>query len=481
ICSQTDFDASIFIHPSSIDNVLTTLNYELVKQRSDILSMEQKGLVNPSLQIQYDDTLSTLKNLQKGEEKLFYFSLYMNLKSETKEKLELVTKKILGELNSIMIQTLVPKMLMGKAIQTIIPLNNNTLNTKKEITSSALSACFPFTTSFLEEKPTGIIFGINKSNNIPVILDVFKLPNQNGIVLASSGAGKSYAVKSLILKNTFNGIKTIIIDPQAEYSSLAKECSGQVVKISENSESMINPLDLMGHSFSEKMFSLMSLYAIMFPEINPIQKAILDKATIECYKEFKIIPESPETWNNEMPTLADLLKEISKIKTSSKGLDKRDVELIESRLKMFVTGSFSFLNKKTKIKISEKGIVSFDIKELPSNIKPVVMFLILDWLLKKMQKSQEKTSVIFDEGWSLLRTAEQSDYLFQMIKTARKFGTGITVITQEVQDLINSNAGRAILANTSWKLLLRQEPSVIKELIQTFNLNQEETNILLTS
>src|SRR3989344_2665013 len=97
------FDISIFIEPISIESMMVMLNKELQKQRADLFAAELKKAINPTLEIQYQDTRAVLENLQKGNEKLFYVSLYINCKGKTPEELDLITKKVEAELNAMLI------------------------------------------------------------------------------------------------------------------------------------------------------------------------------------------------------------------------------------------------------------------------------------------------------------------------------------------------------------------------------------------
>ncbi len=232
ILADGDFDISFYINPTSLEVVLANLNKELIKQESDMLAAESKGLVNPLLKVQYNDTYKTLEKLQKGEEKLFDLGFYANIRAKTKDKLELLTRKVINNLNSILVIPKIPIFRMQQALQSVFPTFNDKLRIYRNIPSNALAACFPFTSSFLKIDPDGVLLGLNKDNNIPIIMDVYKLPNYNGLVLGTSGGGKSYAVKLYILRNFMKGVKTIVIDPQGEYSSLIKDLRGQIVEMS---------------------------------------------------------------------------------------------------------------------------------------------------------------------------------------------------------------------------------------------------------
>ena len=228
VSSLGDFNLSIHIEPLSLEQTMILLNKELQKQRADLYSAKLKNQLNPSLEIKYADTLKTLENLQKGNEKLFNVSLYVNCRADNQKELDLLSKKVESELNSLLI---IPKQADFRMIQgfkSCMPLNEDSLNLRRNITTKGLSAFFPFTSSFFKFDKTGIWFGLNK-NKIPIIRDVFKLSNANGICLASSGAGKSYMAKLFIWRHLLNGTKVIVIDPQSEYKNLVEKFNGQSI------------------------------------------------------------------------------------------------------------------------------------------------------------------------------------------------------------------------------------------------------------
>lgn len=479
VSSEGNFDLSMFVEPASIEFILGQLNRELVKQKSDIMAAEMKGIVNPILRVQYEDTYATLQHLQTGEEKLFNFSFYANARSYDKDGLNLLSKKIESELNSIMVIPKTPYFKMQQAIQSIVPICKDRLRVQRNIPSNALSACFPFTSRFLNLDEDGVMFGVNQANNIPIILNQYKFTNYNGVVLGSSGGGKSFFVKLYIIRNLLKGMQTYIVDPQGEYSELTQKYDGQIVNISRKSETIINPLDLMGRDFGDKMLSLMDLFKIMFGELTEVQKNVLDKALIRTYEQKHVLPNQPETWNVKPPILSDLYEELEKQSRQVSKIERMTYDALLNRLRIYARGSFSFLNRHTYLNL-EKKLISFDIREMPAQVKPIMMFLILDFIYEKVQKDRERKLIVVDEAWQLLRYGEHAEYLFKICKTARKFGTGLAIVTQEVNDLLNSQAGKTILANTAWKLLLRQEPAVINELVEKFNLNKEEKSFLLT-
>jgi len=480
IQAEGNFDLSMYVTPTALEFVLSNLNRELIKQESDMLAAESKGLVNPLLKVQYNDTYRTLEKLQKGEEKLFDFAMYVNVKAKSKRELDLLTRRVTADLNSILVIPRVAMLRMQQAMQSIYPIFTDKLNVNRNIPSNALAACFPFTSSFLNFDETGVMFAVNKENKVPIILDVYNFVNYNGLVLGTSGGGKSYAVKLYILRNFIKGIKTMVIDPQGEYSELVRDLGGQVVEISRDSETIINPLDLMGGDFGEKMLSLMDLFRIMLGAMTEEQQHLLNKSVQTVYEDKGILPNDSTTWDEEPPILGDLSAHLEKQRKHAERDEQRDYLTLENRLKIYTDGAFAFMNRPTRLDFTNANI-SFNIEKMPKQVKPIMMFLILEFIVNRMREDKSRKMLVVDEAWSLLRHGEQADYLFELIKTSRKYGLGMVIITQEVTDLLTTEAGSTILANTSWKMLLRQEPAVIKTLAEKFNLNVEEENYLLTA
>jgi hypothetical protein len=147
---------------------------------------------------------------------------------------------------------------------------------------------------------------------------------------------------------------------------------------------------------------------------------------------------------------------------------------------MYTEGVFGFINTQSNIDF-KNDFVCFNIGDMPKQVKPVIMFLILDYVYMKMKETKERKLLVIDEAWSLLGHAEEASYIFEIVKTCRKFNLGLLLITQDVADLINSKAGYAVLSNSSYSLLLRQKPAIIDSVVKTFNLSIKEKEYLLTA
>jgi len=478
ISSGDKFDISIHIQPFPIDMMMIQLNRDLQKQQADLYVDSKKGILNPSLDIKFKSTRKILDDLQKGQQKLFDVSLYIMCKGKNKEEIELLSKKVKSELDSLMIQNKIPLFQMKDSYASMIPLAKDGLKMTRNIHTKGLAAFFPFSSPFLNIDNDGILLGLNK-NGIPFIKNIFNLANANGIILSTSGGGKSYFAKLLISRQYMNGTDVIIIDPQGEYLAITKHYGGQNITISKNSETVINPLDLMGHDYLEKRLSLMDLFQIMFSDLNELQKSILDRAIDLTYENNGITKDDYKS--HKPPIMTDLFDTLTKLEKSSVQQERVTYRALLNRLQMYTKrGVFGFLDRETKIDF-DNNFLCFNIGNMPKQIKPVIMYLVLDYVYMKMKDTKTKKILVIDEAWSLLQTAEESSYIFEIVKTCRKYNLGLLMITQDVADLVGSKAGHAVLANTSYTFLLRQKPAVIRGVNNTFNLSQTEQNFLLSA
>ena len=343
---------SLHIEPYSYESMMVMLNKELQKQHADLWSMERKGMINPSLEIQRTDTRLVLEQVQRGSEKLFDISLYIACRAPSVAELDTVTQKVESQLRAMLMHPVNCLYEQDIAFSSALPLGRNMLGRRRNITTKALSAFFPFTSQFLEMDETGILFGLNK-NNIPIIKDIFKLNNANGIVLASSGGGKSYFSKLMISRLLVAGTKVLCIDPQREYTELVKHFSGELITLSRTSDTIINPLDLLGHEFDEKKLALLDLFHVMLGGTSEIQKAVLDRALTNIYAA-KGITSDEKTWKRRPPIMDNLLQELKSMSRYATKIESETYRSLINRIEMYVSGVFKFLNRQTKLNFDNR-------------------------------------------------------------------------------------------------------------------------------
>ena len=478
VSATGDFDFTLHIEPYDVETMMININKQLQKQKADLYAMGMKGTINPSLEIQFSDTKKVLEELQKGNDKLFNISLYINCKAENLADLDLLTRKVMSTLNSLMIIPKVATFQMDRGYKSLLPLAENKLKISRNITSKGLSAFFPFTSPFFRSDEKGVWLGVNK-NGIPIIKDIFELSNPNGVILAQSGGGKSYFAKLLISRYLLNGTRVMVIDPQGEYRNLVGQFKGERIDLSRTSENIINPLDLMGHDYAEKRLALMDLMNVMLGDLSEPQRAFIDKAITQAYLSCGITNDA-ETWENEPPILSDIMKALTNMEKKSTQMEKISLRSLINRLSLYVDGVFCFLNRQTNIDFSN-NFVCFDIGDIPKPVKPTLMFLVLEYVYAKMKQDIGRKILLIDEAWSLLSRAKDASYIFEIVKTCRKFNMGLLLINQEVEGLLTSAAGKSVLANSAYTVLLKQKPAVISNIKKVFHLSNYERDYLLSA
>jgi conjugal transfer ATP-binding protein TraC len=472
-----DFDLAMHIAPYSVATIVSMLENELKKQKTDIYALESEGKIVPqSLIQQHEDTTALLQLIQEGSEKMFDVSLYLDAKGFTSEDMEKTSKIIKNTMNSLMIVPKIPSYQMLPGLKSVLPVGEDSLRVTRNITSSALAACFPFAITSFETHATGILIGFNAINSIPIIIDPFELSNPNMLVLGTSGGGKSYSIKLILMREFMEGVDINVIDPQGEYTDLIKTFNGQIIKIAPGSDSILNPFDLMDQTLDDKKLSLLAFFRVLLQELTEPQRAILDDTIDRTYEE-KGITKDPKTWSREPPVLEDLYNEVMPLTRSTKEIIYRPAMAIVNSLKSYVFGPMRFMNQQTRMNLANR-MISFDIKDSPDVGKGTLMFLILEYVYTQMKKSKTRKILVIDEAWTILSSGEQSEYVLRLVKTCRKFNLALIMITQDVEDVLSSRAGRAVLTNTATKLLIKQDTSILDEIVKQFNLNEAEKRFM---
>lgn len=352
--------------------------------------------------------------------------------------------------------------------------------------TGALSTTFPFTSADLTQDD-GILYGINLHNNGLVIFDRYSLENANMVVFAKSGAGKSFTVKLEALRSMMMGADILIIDPENEYQKLCDAVGGSYIRLSLNSDTRINPFDLPrvvdsddGQDTDALRANLITLHGLLRQMLgasqvaadgttvnilSPSEEADLDQALIDTYARVGITSD-PLTHNSTPPVMSDLYDTLAHMGGSGPSLAQR--------LRQYTTGTFAgIFSQQSNVKIDNHMVV-FNIRDLEDELRPVAMYIVLNHIWNKVRTDQRKRMLIVDEAWQLMKYPDSANFMFSLAKRARKYYLGLTTITQDVEDFISSPMGRAIVANSSIQLLLKQSPSAVDVLGQVFKLTEEE-------
>ena len=473
------FDVSIFIHPMDTAEALRNFQKKVAEVQSQISDRESKGLVrDPLLDTAYQDLETLRDNLQQAQEKLFDVGLYLTLYASSREELDKIEGDVRGILDSKLVYTKPALFEQEQGFRSTLPVAMDELNVHNKLNSSPLSSIFPFV-SFDLSSDRGILYGINRHNASLILFDRFSLENYNSVTFAKSGSGKSYAVKLEILRSLMFDTDVIVIDPEREYEYLAQATGGRLFNISLSSENHINPFDLPVVKDDEEpsdilrsnIINLVGLFRLMLGGLTPEEDAIIDRAITETYA-LKDITGDANFNGVEPPLLSDFENVLSGMEGS---------QSLVTRLSKYTKGTWAgFLNRPTNIDINKQFIV-FSVRDMEDELKPVAMYIVTHYIWNAVRQELKKRLLIIDEAWWMMKSEDTASFLFGLAKRGRKYYLGLATITQDVEDFLRSPYGRPILTNSSIQLLLKQSPTTIDVLKETFNLTEEEKFLLLES
>ncbi len=470
-------DISMFIYPLKSNEVMTDLRKRVGQLESTMHMEEEKGMVrNPELETAVSDIEGLRDVLQRGEIRLFQYSLYFTIYAESPEELTTLTKQLESTLGGMLIYTKQSILQMEQGFNATLPVGNDDLLITRNLDTASLSTTFPFTSAELTTNE-GILYGLNRHNNSLVIFDRFNLENANEVIFAKSGAGKSYTVKLEALRSLMWGTDIIVIDPENEYKLLAEAVGGSYLNLSLNANERINPFDLSpimeGQTGEEVLRSAIimvhGLLKLMLGGITPEEDAVLDRALYETYA-LKDITADPASHSNPAPLMSDLQHVLENMSGA---------ESLVHRLEKYTTGTFAGLfNQPTNFDLN-RGFIGFSVRDLEDQLRPIGMYLILGYIWNKVKHDLRRRMLIIDEAWLLMQNEDSAKFVYSLAKRARKYYLGLSIISQDVEDMVNSQYGRAVITNASLTILLKQAPSAAERLAQVFNLTEGEKFLLL--
>jgi len=472
-------DISMFVYPVEGKTVLDDLRRKITEMEAEISTDIQRGkIVDPSTQAKLEDAHSLQEQLVKGIERFFQFGLYITIPASSLEELDHLSKQVESALGALLIISKHATLQMEDGLKTTLPLCSDKLMITRNMDTTSLASTFPFTSSELTANE-GIMYGVNEHNGSLIIFDRFTLENANSVIFGKSGCGKSYLVKLEALRSLMFGTEILVIDPEAEYKMLCTAIGGEYIEFGFSEPAKINPFDLSQvyeegqNELGLKILSLHSLFKVIMGQLSPSEEATLDRALVLTYKMKGITPE-PATQKNEPPLMEDLYKVLI-------GMEEPEAKGLADRIEKFVKGSFvGIFDQRSNVDIKNPFTV-FSLKNLEEALRPIAMFIILDFIWTKIRKEMKKRVLIVDEAWYLMRYPDSATFLYSIAKRARKYYLGLTTTTQDVEDFLGSDYGKAIVTNSSIQILMKQSPAAIDKVAQVFYLSEGEKHLLLAA
>ena len=472
------FDVSMFFYPVKSAIILKQLKNKVGELEAQIISDAEKGAARDPLRETALHDIEYLRDaLTQGTEKFFQFALYVTLYADNLEDLNRTSDQVEDIFGSRLVYSRRVYYQAEQGFNSTLPLGNDELYITFNMNSSPIASSFPFISSELTSDQ-GILYGINRHNNSLILFDRFTLQNANSVVFATSGAGKSYAIKLEILRSLMLGSDVIVIDPEYEYKHLAEAVGGTYINISLSSSNKINPFDLprsVGGESKPKdiirsaVITLKGLVRLMLGNLSYDEDSIVDRALLETYAKKDITPDS-DLSKIEAPIMADFEQVLDGMEGGS------DLAL---RLRKFTEGTFAgLLNNPTNVEMTNQ-LVCFSVRDLEDELRPIAIYTIVNYIWNIVRSEMKKRILVIDEAWWMMQHEDSAKFIFALVKRCRKYYLGVTTITQDVNDFLTSPYGQAIVTNSAMQILLKQSPASIDLIQKTFILTEGEKYLLL--
>ncbi|NIA18283.1 MAG: DUF87 domain-containing protein [Actinobacteria bacterium] len=477
---NSTFDIAMFFYPVKSAIILKQLKNKVGVLEAQIISDAEKGAArDPIRETALRDIEALRDALTQGTEKFFQFALYVTLYADTLEELDGLSEEVENIFGSRLVYSKRVFFQAEQGFNSTLPLGNDELYIVFNMNSSPVASSFPFISSELTSD-SGILYGINRHNNSLILFDRFSLQNANTVVFATSGAGKSYAIKLEIIRSIMMGVEVIIIDPEREYKHLSDAVGGTYINISLASENKINPFDLQrsigGDSKSEDIIrgaviTAKGLIRLMLGELSSEEDSIIDRALLDTYYKKDITPDS-DLAKAEPPIMQDF-QDI--LEGTEGGAD------LALRIRKYTQGTFSGLfNSPTNVQMDNQ-LVCFSVRDLEDELRPIAIYTIINHIWNVVRGEMKKRILVIDEAWWMMQHEDSAKFIFALVKRCRKYYLGVTTITQDVNDFLTSPYGQAIVTNSSLQVLLKQSPASIDLVQKTFVLTEGEKYLLLES
>ena len=500
IDANIDINISIFYEKQDTYKTIRDLTYYIGNVGADLKETNQNKQDIEIASFTYNDAKYIRREMQINNEELYYLYIYINTFSTELKNLEYLLNKIEGILQSKGMQTRRAYFRQEQTYKACLPLmeNHPLLKevTKRNVLTEGLVATYPFISSAIFDED-GIFIGTNIYNNSLVFIDRYnteKYKNANICIFGTSGAGKSFYTKLLILRYRLMGIEQYIIDPEREYNHLCQELNGTLLKIGPGSNTYINIFDIRQESIEDneqgylanKISKLIGFFNLIFGTMDEEEKAILEEKLIQIYEMKNITFDDKTLFKNEenkitikpifkdtydMPILEDLYNLLKK--------DKK-TEIFAIKLIPFIKGSLKFFNHYTNVELNNQLIIA-DVYELGEENLKYGMYLFTDLFWDKIKKDRKiKKAIYLDEIWRLIGVTSNKEvaaFIYKIFKTIRKYGGSSVAITQDVSDLFSLEEGiygKSILNNSSIKTFFSLEEENIKVLEKYTNLSEKE-------
>ncbi len=470
---------SQFIRPIDSQKALSGLRNRITNLSAQYYSKVEKGKIHTTdIEQAIQDARAVEDSIVRGVEKLYSMSMYLKFENYDLKELTKSEKSIkeLAYAKQIKLHPLMFKERQG--IESLLPSGINRIGEEFSLTSSNVSSSLPFTTAALND-PDGIFYGITNGGS-KVRFDRFSKTskNYNGIIFATSGAGKSFAAKLEAYRSLFRGIAVYVIDPEGEFKALCDYVGGTNIDINPESKTKVNPLQFFSNDIDSKETMRTHLGVVkglirIWLSNKTYNRGIVSKAVNETYIEKGIILEDPSTYSKEPPTVSDLIKSFEKQGADGKRIA---VELLEYSKKGELGDLYD--NPTTSDVDFNAPMIVFNIQRVPEAEKQASIYYLSNFIWQKVLSDRKKKVLIIDEAHLLLKDESSASFIENLVRRGRKYNLGVICISQDVDDFLEHPQGSVIAKNADTALILSQKKQSIPNLVKAFDLSDIERDYI---
>jgi type IV secretory pathway VirB4 component len=470
----------------------------LTKQRARLestrrIDAERGKLSDPTVEAAATDAADLAERVARGASKLHYGGIYVTVHGRSLDELHDTAAGVRSAAASMLLDLQPATFRHHLGYTTTLPLGVDGLGMRRIFDTESLAAAFPFASGDLAAPAPGqhasadaVLYGVNTTSHGVVMWNRWAQDNHNSVVLARSGAGKSYFVKLDVLRNLYQGVEVAVIDPEDEYTPLAEHVGGTVIQLGAPGV-RLNPLDLPADTgvtaFRDHQLSLHTIIKVMLGAVPPpSERQALDRAITATYAAAGITHD-PASWGRPAPLLADLAATLT-------GDTDPAAQQMAARLAPWTSGSYKDLFDGPTSTRPAGHLVVWSLRHLPDELRTIATLLTLNHIWGRIDQTQHprersrlqtKRLVVVDEAWLLMRDGEGARFLSRMAKAARKRNAGLTVVTQDAADVLGSDLGLAVVSNAATQILMRQSTQAIDAVQKAFGLTGGEARLLLSA
>jgi type IV secretory pathway VirB4 component len=458
----------------------------LRKQRARLESgrrrdAERGRLGDPMVEAAAQDAAELAGRIARSSAKLFKAALHLTVYAESPDELDVLVEEVRGLLAAQLATVTPATYRQHEGWISTLPLGIDRLGPRRTLETEALAACLPIASPDLPVTASGVLAGVNTTSGLPVFWDRWAQQNHNSLTLGSSGSGKSFFAKCDLLRELYQGTHAAVIDPDGEYTALAKAVGGVVLELGKPGV-RINPLELpdptvaLPDTLARKALDVHALVEVLAgAEAARDGRAVLDTAIAAAYEQAGITAD-PRTWNRQAPDLTAVRAVLES------GQDAAAMALASALGPFTGTGSHAGLFDAPSTHGLTGHLTVYTLEHLPEQLRPAAVLLVLTEVWRQAQADDGRRRLaLIDEAWLLLNTPLAAELLFRLAKSARKHHAGLALVSQDADDLLSSRLGTAVAANCATQVLMRQAPQTLDQVAEAFHLSRGESRFLASA